>query len=94
MVIVAIALLVATTIVGCCPGASVVRVPVVVRPPPCLDELPPRAPAVGVDDDAVWARYYRALDVWAMLVVDECGKHLLAAPDAEETAGSYGERVR
>lgn len=80
----------ALSIASCCPGASVVRVPVVVRPAPCLDALPPRPPTT--EDDAAWSRYRAAMEGWAALVVRECGGHLLGV--ADDATGSYGETVR
>ena len=82
-------------VVACCPPPSVVRVPVVVEPPPCRERDAPLDPPPGAKyGDAAWSRWFAMeLVPWIAEVERACPKREHRT-DAEETAGAYGETVR
>lgn len=74
-------------VVASCLRTQVIRVPVVIQPPPCLDTLPPDPPAT--EDDAAWRAYHARMEAWAAYAVGACGEHLTEPAD-DEPVGHYG----
>ena len=58
-------------VVSSCCSPTVVRQPVVVSPPPCLDTLPPVPPTT--EDDGLWSRYHVALEAFVAYAMRACG---------------------
>lgn len=79
-------------VVSSCCTPTVVRSPVVIQAPPCLDTLPPVPPTT--EDDGLWSRYHAAMEAWAAYVVGACGAHLIEPDDehgASPSLGVYGD---